>query len=137
MGWLRSKRQCLIDDSSRRTIGRPVPRLILQSIHVEPIYAFPASLYSLVIEPVQAQPNSRRNNCRRCRPAGKRRQTAKGVPRFLSSSSDRFFPLSSASFSRALWRPRSKAMRIACPLGSQPLVLHAASNSMPDHRALS
>lgn len=59
--------------------------------------------------------------------------TVKGfhAPRSRSSSSERCFPDSSASFSSARCRPRSSAMRIAWPLGSHPFVLQAARSSIP------
>ena len=49
----------------------------------------------------------------------------------LSSSSERFLPPSSANFSSARCSPKSRAMRIAWPLGNQPFVLHAANSSIP------
>lgn len=68
MGWDRSRRQCLIELSSRSTIGRPVPRLILRNGD----YAggetrwLRAEIWDvLMVEPVEAQPYAGRYHLER------------------------------------------------------------------------
>lgn len=136
MGWFKRMRQCRIDDSSRRTTGRPVPRLILRGT-----VSFGSRNQDLVLL-TDDQTNKDRAISVQTQlqgPVGEnvRWQATRDIPRLRSSSSVRFLPPSSASFSSARWRPRSNAIRIACPLGSHPFVLQAASSSMPTRQGLS
>ena len=60
IGCVRSRRQCLIEHSSRKTMGRPVPKLIL--FHNDQVVKNSPGKNLLMIEPVETQPDSRRYN---------------------------------------------------------------------------
>lgn len=63
MEWLSSRRQFLMDVSSRKTIGRPVPKLILKiSLASQYLLRFRVRIYLLMIKPIETQPNACRNN---------------------------------------------------------------------------
>lgn len=136
IGCVRRRRQCLLEHSSRNTMGRPVPKLILYQGNQIVDDSLP--LGKTLTDDRTSRDTARSVQIQlRHFLADPTWSMRFDVPRSRSSSSGRCFPDSSASFSNARCKPRSSAMRIAWPLGSQPFVLHAARSNIPARATLS